>query len=128
MVADLIANYLIDAIRDLPAVCWSKLFLWEGWPRTCLFWVTSIDWSGAVQSPGRHSQAQTIAGRNRADVMAFRILLVVAMLAGFILVAISVRQESLATMPTLSIYMFVGGLGIILTALILSVILVIMSE
>jgi hypothetical protein len=64
----------------------------------------------------------------KADAMAFRILLVVAMLAGFILVAISVRQESLATMPTLSIYMFVGGLGIILTALILSVILVIMSE
>jgi hypothetical protein len=60
--------------------------------------------------------------------MALRILLVVAVLAGFILVAISVRQDALATMPTGSIYMFVLGLGIILTALVVSVILVIMSE
>jgi hypothetical protein len=55
-------------------------------------------------------------------------LLVVAVLAGFILVAISVRQDALATMPTGSIYMFVGGLGIILTALVISIVLVIMSE
>jgi hypothetical protein len=60
--------------------------------------------------------------------MVLRILLVVAVLAGFILVAIAVRQDALATMPIGSIYMFVGGLGIIITALIVSVILVIMSE
>jgi hypothetical protein len=64
----------------------------------------------------------------KADAMALRILLVVAMLAGFIMVAISVRHDALVTMPTGSIYMFVLGLGIILTALVVSVILVIMSE
>jgi hypothetical protein len=64
----------------------------------------------------------------KADVMALRILLVVAVLAGFILVAIAVRQDALAKMPIGSIYMFVTGLGMIITALVVSIILVIMSE
>jgi hypothetical protein len=62
------------------------------------------------------------------NLVLLRILLVVALLAGFILIAISVRQESLTAMPTGSIYMFVSGLGIILTTLVISVVLVIMSE
>jgi hypothetical protein len=64
----------------------------------------------------------------KADVMVLRILLAIAVLAGFILIAIAVRQESLAKMPIGSIYMFVVGLGMIITALVVSIILVIMSE
>jgi hypothetical protein len=57
-----------------------------------------------------------------------RVLLVLALLLGLILIVISLRQDALTVMSSGSVYMFLGGAGIILTVLVISVVFVIMSE